>query len=94
LLLGLELLVIGLVRAWRPWSWSLLATLPFAFWFLWFDQRNLRSVVTVLLDELAREMGLTKIFAGSNSGTRSDENRPSSETTEKIPSGDAPPTFP
>jgi GT2 family glycosyltransferase len=72
-LLGLELLVIGLMRGWRPWSWLLLLTLPVAVWFLWFDQRNLRSVVTVFLDELAREKGLTKI--PTQAKPKSDSNK-------------------
>ena len=60
-LLALELLLIGLIGAWRPWSWLLLLTLPIAAAFLWFDQRNLRSVVVALLDTLARELNLTKL---------------------------------
>ncbi len=71
-LLGLELLVIGLLRSWRPWSWLLLSILPLGFWFLWFNQRNLRSVVTVFLDELAKEKGLTKILPESRSNSQSD----------------------
>jgi hypothetical protein len=59
--LGLELLVIGLAAAWRPWSWLLLLTLPLGLWLLAFDRRNLQSVITVLLDELAREWKLKKI---------------------------------
>jgi glycosyltransferase involved in cell wall biosynthesis len=68
-LLGVELLVIGLLRSWRPWSWFLLLTLPLMIWFLWFSQRNLRSVVTVFLDELAKEMGLMKILPESQRQT-------------------------
>jgi GT2 family glycosyltransferase len=59
--LGVELLLIGLVSSWRPWSWWLLLTLPCIVWFLWFDQRKLKSVVTVFLDELAREQSMIKV---------------------------------
>ncbi len=64
-LLGAELLVIGIRNSWRPWSWFLLLTLPLAVWFLRFDRRNAQSVAAVLLDELARDRGMTKIQAGS-----------------------------
>jgi hypothetical protein len=59
--LGLELLVIGLARSWRPWSWLLLLTLPLAAWLLWLDRRRLQSVVTVFLDELAKEQNMVKV---------------------------------
>lgn len=59
--LAAELLMIGLVRPWRPWSWLVLLTLAPAAWFLWFDQRNLKSVIAVFLDQLARELNLTKL---------------------------------
>ena len=75
-LLGLDLLAIGLLRAWRPWSWLFLLTLPLMVWFLWFNQRNLRSVVTVFLDELAREKGLAKILPESKTKTASDNPSP------------------
>jgi len=64
-LLGAELLVIGIRNSWRPWSWFLLLTLPLAVWFLRFDRRNAQSVAAVLLDELARDRGMTKIQDGS-----------------------------
>ena len=59
--LGLELLVIGLARSWRPWSWLLLSTLPVTAWLLWLDQRTLQSVVTVFLDGLAKELNMVKV---------------------------------
>jgi hypothetical protein len=61
LALAIELLVIGLVGSWRPWSWLLLLTLPLLYWLLHRDQRNLKSVIVVLLDEMAREKGFTKV---------------------------------
>ncbi len=60
-LLGFELLLIGLISSWRPWSWLILLTLPLCVWLLLRDQRKLQSIATVLLDELARERGLMKV---------------------------------
>lgn len=65
-LLALELVIIGLIAAWRPWSWLLLLTLPAVAWLLSRDRRNLESVLTVLLDELARERGLAKTEPASD----------------------------
>jgi len=39
----------------------LLLTLPVCIWFLLRDQRNLQSIATVFLDELAKEQGLIKV---------------------------------
>ncbi len=64
-LLGFELLLIGLIGSWRPWSWLLLLTLPLCVWLLLRDQRKLQSIATVLLDELAKERGLVKVRAES-----------------------------
>jgi GT2 family glycosyltransferase len=74
--LGLELLVIGLARSWRPWSWLLLLTLPLAAWLLWLDRRRLQSVVTVFLDELAKEQNMVKV-PGHAQEPSADETRAS-----------------
>ncbi|HEX4645588.1 MAG TPA: glycosyltransferase, partial [Verrucomicrobiae bacterium] len=58
--LGFELLVIGFVGRWVPWLWLLLLTMPLFIWFLAREKRNLQSLITVLLDELAKEWNLTK----------------------------------
>ncbi len=60
-LLGFELLWIGLVSSWRPWSWLLLLTLPVGGWLIRRDRCKLQSIVAVLLDELAKERGLAKV---------------------------------
>jgi hypothetical protein len=60
-LLGCELLLIGLIGSWRPWSWLVLSTLPLCVWLLLRDQRKLQSIAAVFLDELAKERGLTKV---------------------------------
>ena len=62
-LCGVELLVCGL---WGPrliWLWLLLLTLPLFVWFLRREQRNLRSMLVVFLDELAKDWRLTKVNA-------------------------------
>jgi glycosyltransferase involved in cell wall biosynthesis len=58
--LGFELLVIGFVGRWVPWLWLLLLTMPLLAWFLAGEKRKLQSMITVLLDELAKEWNLTK----------------------------------
>jgi hypothetical protein len=60
-LCGFELLVCGFVGPRLPWLWLLLLTLPLFVWFLRREQRNLRSMIAVLLDELAKEWCLTKV---------------------------------
>ncbi|MGD0410801.1 MAG: glycosyltransferase [Verrucomicrobiota bacterium] len=60
-LLGLELVVIGLLRGGRPWIWSLLLTLLAFPWWLRREQRALLRLVAVLLDQAAAESGLAKI---------------------------------
>ena len=60
-LLGLELLFIGLAGFKHPWPWLILLTLPVFGWFVTRERRKLQSVVTVFLDELAKERGMIKI---------------------------------
>jgi GT2 family glycosyltransferase len=61
MLVALELLFIGLVGFERIWPWFVLLTLPFFGWFVLRERRKLQSVVTVFLDQLAKERRLTKI---------------------------------
>jgi GT2 family glycosyltransferase len=60
-LCGFELLVLGFVRTKIPWLWLLLLTLPFLALFLRHEQRNLQSMLAILLDELAKEWHLKKV---------------------------------
>jgi hypothetical protein len=60
-LLAVELLFIGLVEDWRPWSWLVLLTLPALAWLLHRRQRDLQSRCVAFLDAQARESGLTKL---------------------------------
>ena len=60
-LLGLELVVIGLLRGRWPWIWILLLTLAAFPWLLRREQRGLLRLVSVLLDKVAADSGLVKI---------------------------------
>lgn len=60
-LAGLELVFVGVVGFERVWPWFILLTLPVFWWFVKRERRKLQSVVTVLLDQLAKARGLTKI---------------------------------
>ncbi len=62
-LVGLELLFIGLMGFHRAWPWLILLTLPVVGWLVMRQERKLQSVVTVFLDQLAKERGLAKIHA-------------------------------
>lgn len=60
-LVGLELLLLGFLGAWMPWLWLILLSLPLLVWFLWREQRHLRSIIMVFLDEMAELHGLALI---------------------------------
>lgn len=64
-LTGLELLVIGFLSPYFPWLWALLFSLPLLVWWLTKQQRNLRRLVGVFLDEVSAELGLTKVDPAS-----------------------------
>jgi O-antigen biosynthesis protein len=57
-LTGLELLVIGFFAPFFPWLWAVLLTLPVLVWLFYQEQRNLRRLMAVFLDEVAKEVGL------------------------------------
>jgi hypothetical protein len=58
---GLELLVIGFAGSVFPWVWFLLFALPAFGWWLDRIQRDFRRLISVFLDETAKEMGLVKL---------------------------------
>jgi len=64
-LLGLELLIIGLAGFERPWPWLLLVTLPALTVFITHERRKLQSVTIVFLNELTKEMGMSRIERGA-----------------------------
>ena len=60
-LCGFEFLVCGLLGSRFPSLWLLLLTLPLFAWFIRRQERNLQSMIAVLLDELAKEWKLAKV---------------------------------
>jgi hypothetical protein len=62
-LAGLELLLVGLLVSWWswPWPWLSLLSLPLFAWFFHRQGRNLQSMIVVFLDQLAKELNLTKL---------------------------------
>ncbi len=60
LLCGLELLLLGFLARWQPWFWLLLLSLPLFAGFLRKEQRDLQSLILVLLDQLAKDWKLKK----------------------------------
>ncbi len=60
-LCGAEFLTCGILAPQRPWLWLMLLSLPLFAWFIRRQQRNLRSIIVIFLDELAKEWNLTKV---------------------------------
>ena len=60
-LAALEVLVLGFVAVRSAWLWLALLSLPLLAWWFRREQRTLRSLLVVFLDELAREWNLTKV---------------------------------
>jgi hypothetical protein len=59
--LGFEMLIIGIVGSSLPWLWLLLLIQPAFIWFFAREQNNLKCVIAVLLDEVAKRRALLKI---------------------------------
>ena len=62
-LCGFELLVLGFVGSWLSWWIWLLLLIPVGlfFWFLRYEERNLQSMIVVLLDEIAKGWKMVKV---------------------------------
>ncbi len=58
---ALELLVLGVFRTRSWWLWLMLLTLPLFAWFLRREQKRLRSLIAVFLDEMTKEWKLVKV---------------------------------
>ncbi|MGZ4963945.1 MAG: glycosyltransferase [Limisphaerales bacterium] len=56
-----DLLVIGFVGTEIWWLWSLLLTIPAFAWFVRNEQRDLRKLIAVIINDVARQNGLTKV---------------------------------
>lgn len=61
LLVGLELVFIGVIGFELIWPLLILLSLPVFVWFVRRERRKLQSVVTIFLDQVGKELGLTKI---------------------------------
>ena len=62
ILCGIELLMVGLLNERLGWWMLVLLGPPLGFvWFLLSEQRTLRSMIAVFLDEMAKEWKLTKV---------------------------------
>jgi O-antigen biosynthesis protein len=59
-LAGAELLVIGFLGSFFPWLWGLLLTLPLLAAWLARQQRNLKRLISVFLDDVAKDLGMVK----------------------------------
>jgi hypothetical protein len=64
-LAGLELLALSTMGRWSYWFYLLLLTLPLCVFLLRRDQRNLQSLLIVLLNEIAEDWKLTKTVLAS-----------------------------
>lgn len=60
---ALNLLSIGFFSPGPSWLWSVLLTLPVLVWWFNQQQRNLRRLIGVFLDEVATDLGLTRVQA-------------------------------
>jgi len=58
---AVELLLLGLVGASKPWLWLILVSLPIIALLIHQQERNLQRLIAVFLDELATELKLAKI---------------------------------
>ena len=60
-LLGLEVVTLGLLPSWTGWRWLLLLTVLPIVWFVRLQARHLQSMVVIFLDEAAKDWRLTKL---------------------------------
>src|SRR5690606_14200935 len=58
---GFDLLIIGFVGTALPWLWLLLLIQPAFIWFFDREQQDLKRVVSVMLDEIAKRRALLKV---------------------------------
>ena len=61
LLLGGELLIIGLLAGVEPWLWMLLLTLPVFGWYLEHEKRTLQLLIAQLLDDVAAQEKMVRL---------------------------------
>jgi glycosyltransferase involved in cell wall biosynthesis len=61
-MLGVEFAAIGLLRSMLGGIWLLLAALPVFVWFALREQRDLQRLVFLLIDKVAAERGLVRVY--------------------------------
>ena len=55
------MVVIGFVGTENPWLWLILLTMPIFAWFLEQEQRDLQRLISLVLDDVAKVKGFSKI---------------------------------
>ena len=76
-LFGVELLVLGLLGTRWPWLYLLLLSVPLFAWFLHLQGRSLQSTTIVFLDQLAKDLNLTKLRPDSGNSSQQTSAPPS-----------------
>ena len=76
---AVELLLLGFVPDAIRWLWLLVLTLPLLAWFFRREKRDLQSMITILLDEIAKQHKLAKIVPQE---TASEQIKPTDTTQE------------
>jgi glycosyltransferase involved in cell wall biosynthesis len=61
-----QLLLVGALARTLPWLWLLLLTLPAIAWVIRQQQRDLQRMIALLLDEVAEQMGLTRVLPAAS----------------------------
>lgn len=60
-ILAIELLLIGMLGKFTAYMWMILLTVPLMFWYLKTEERTLKSIMILFLDEVAKSLGMVKI---------------------------------
>jgi O-antigen biosynthesis protein len=63
-LLGLELVVVALLRNTQPWLWMMLLSIPLLGWFFEQEKHNLQAMIAGLIDATVAASGIIKLKPG------------------------------
>jgi GT2 family glycosyltransferase len=69
LLVGLELVFVGVIGFELIWPLLILLSLPVFVWFVRRERRKLQSLVTIFLDQVGKGLSLTKIYSDAEVST-------------------------
>jgi len=61
MLLGVEVVMLGLLPSWGGWRWLILFSILPMVWFIRHQARHLQSMIVIFLDEAAKDWKLTKL---------------------------------